>query len=333
MSMKAAVIGGGSWGSAFARYLGQLKVQTALWIREEDILREAARNRENKTFLPGFLFPPAVACTGRLEEAVTGAEVIFVAVPSAFCRAVYKRLAAFVRPEQAVISLTKGLETGSLMRMTEVMADVFPASRRRRLGALSGPSFAREVAAGHPTAVVLASRHLEWARDIQHRLSSPTIRIYTSRDVVGVELAGALKNVIAIAAGIGDGLNFGLNSRAALITRGLAEMTALGRSLGARPRTFFGLAGLGDLVLTCTGGLSRNHRVGVELARGRSLSAITSGTSMVAEGVRTTLSVRRLTRRQGVEMPISREVDRILYFRKDPRKALAELMSRTLRNE
>ncbi|MDH4197058.1 MAG: NAD(P)-dependent glycerol-3-phosphate dehydrogenase [Candidatus Aminicenantes bacterium] len=331
--MRAAVIGGGSWGSAFARYLGRMKVQTTLWIREEEVLQEAAESRENKTFLPGFVFPPSVSFTGRLEEAVSDAEVVFVAVPSAFCRPVYERMAAFLRPAQSVISLTKGLEAGSLMRMTDVMAEVFPASRRRRLGALSGPSFAREVAARHPTALVLASRHLEWARRIQHRLSSPTMRIYTSRDIVGVELAGALKNVIAIAAGICDGLDFGLNSRAALITRGLAEMTKLGRSLGARPETFFGLAGLGDLVLTCTGGLSRNRWVGVEVARGRSLSAITSGTTMVAEGVLTTLSVRGLSRRQGVEMPISREVDRILYYRKNPRQALAELMSRALRNE
>lgn len=331
--MRAAVIGGGSWGSAFARYLGQTKIRATLWIREEEVLLEAARTRENRTFLPGFVFPRSVFCTGRLDEALSGAEVIFVAVPSAFCRSVYKRMAPFLRPGQAVISLTKGLETGSLKRMTELMAEIFRSSPRPRLGALSGPSFAREVAAGHPTALVLASRDLDWARHIQHRLSGQTIRIYTSRDVVGVELAGALKNIIAIAAGICDGLDFGLNSRAALITRGLAEMSELGRSLGARPETFFGLAGLGDLVLTCTGGLSRNHWVGVQLGRGRSLTEITSATNMVAEGVRTTLSVRALARRQGVEMPISREVDRILYHRKNPRRALAELMSRALRSE
>ena len=331
--MRAAVIGGGSWGSAFARYLDQTKIRTTLWIREEEVFQEIERTRENKTFLPGYVFPPSVSCTGRLDEAMSGAEVVFVAVPSAFCRPVFKRMAAFLQPGQAVISLTKGLEAGSLKRMTEVMAEHFRTSPRPQLAALSGPSFAREVAAGHPTALVLANRDLDWARHIQHRLSSQTIRIYTSRDVAGVELAGALKNIIAIAAGICDGLEFGLNSRAALITRGLAEMTALGRSLGARPETFFGLAGLGDLVLTCTGGLSRNHWVGVELARGRSLSEITSGTAMVAEGVRTTLSVRRLSRQQGVEMPISREVDRILYYRKNPRRALAELMSRALRSE
>lgn len=331
--MRAAVIGGGSWGSAFARYLGQTKIRTSLWIREEEILLEVARTGENRTFLPGFVFPPAVSFTGRLDEAMAEAEVIFVAVPSTFCRSVYGRMAPFLRPGQAVVSLTKGIETGSLKRMTELMAEIFRTSPRPRLGALSGPSFAREVAASHPTALVLASRDLDWARDIQRRLSSQTIRIYTSRDVVGIELGGALKNIIAIAAGICDGLDFGLNSRAALITRGLAEMSGLGRSLGARPETFFGLAGLGDLVLTCTGGLSRNHWVGVQLGRGLTLTEVTSATSMVAEGVRTTLSVRALSRRQGVEMPIAREVDRILYNRKNPRRALAELMSRALRSE
>ncbi len=331
--MRAAVIGGGSWGSAFARYLGQVGIQTTLWIREKEVFLETSKRRENKTFLPGFVFSPEVSFADRLDAALPGAEIVFIAVPSTYCRAIYRRMAAFLGPGQAVISLTKGLESRSLMRMTEVMAEVFRTSPRPRLGVLSGPSFAREVAAGHPTALVLASRHFEWARRIQHRLSGQTLRIYTSPDVVGVELAGALKNVIAIAAGICDGLDFGLNTRAALITRGLAEMTALGRTLGAQPETFSGLAGLGDLVLTCTGGLSRNHGVGVDLARGRSLRAIMSGTTMVAEGVRTALSVRRLSRRHGVEMPISREVERILYGRKSPRKALAELMSRALRNE
>ena len=331
--MRAAVIGGGSWGTAFARYLGQLKIPTALWVREEEVLQEAAQTRENKTFLPGFLLPSAVSCLGRLDEAMAGAEVVFVAVPSAFCRSVYARMAPLLRPGQGLISLTKGIETGSLLRMTELMAEIFRRAPRPPLGALSGPSFAREVAAGHPTALVLASRDPAWACHVQRRLSSQTIRIYTSRDVVGVELSGALKNVIAIAAGICDGLEFGLNSRAALITRGLAEMSGLGRSLGARPGTFFGLAGLGDLVLTCTGGLSRNHWVGVQLGRGRPLGEIMAATNMVAEGVRTTLSVRALARRQGVEMPIAREVDRILYNGKNPRRALAELMARALRSE
>ena len=331
--MNAAVIGGGSWGSAFARYLGTIGLPTRLWIREEDIYREALRSGENAAFLPGFAFPAAVGFSNDLRETVSFGDVLFFAVPSQFCRAVYGKVAAVLRKDQIVVSLTKGFDKRTLMRMSQVMEEVFRPHVRPRLAVLSGPSFAREVAAGHPTALVIASRDPTTARDVQHIISSLTIRAYTSSDVTGVEVAGALKNVIAIAAGIVDSLKFGLNSRAALITRGLVEITNLGISLGARRETFSGLAGIGDLVLTCTGELSRNHRVGHELGKGRTLADILAGMKMVAEGVHTTLAARRIARALGVEMPISEQIYQVLYRGKPPKKAVTELMSRALRAE
>jgi glycerol-3-phosphate dehydrogenase (NAD(P)+) len=331
--MNAAVIGGGSWGSAFARYLGTIGLPTRLWIREDDIYQEALRSGENAAFLPGFAFPAAVGFSNDLRETVSFGDVVFVAVPSQFCRSVYGKVAAVLRKDQIVVSLTKGFDKRTLMRMSQVMEEVFRPHVRPRLAVLSGPSFAREVAAGHPTALVVASRDQGTARDVQHLISSLTIRAYTSSDVTGVEVAGALKNVIAIAAGIADALKFGLNSRAALITRGLVEITNLGISLGARKETFSGLAGIGDLVLTCTGELSRNHRVGHELGKGRTLTEILAGMKMVAEGVHTTLAARRISRALGVEMPISEQIYQVLYRGKPPEKAVTELMSRALKAE
>ncbi len=331
---RVAVVGGGSWGSAFARHCGAIGLPTTLWIREPEVYEEAVRTRQNREFLPGFTFPPAVSFTLDPAEAVRDAPTVFVAVPSEFCAGIYRRIAPHLRPDAAVVSLTKGLEPRTLRRMSEVMADAaVPPRSRRRAAVLSGPSFAREVAAAHPTALVLACRDDECARRIQHLISARTLRVYTSRDVTGVEIAGAVKNVVAIAAGILDGLEFGLNSRAALITRGLVEITKLGVALGARPRTFAGLAGLGDLVLTCTGELSRNHSVGRELGRGRRLDEILAGMRQVAEGVRTTRSVRSLARRLGVEMPITEEVYRVLYRGKPPARTLDDLMLRTLKSE
>lgn len=331
--MKASVIGGGSWGSAFARYLGTIGMPTRLWIREPDVIEEARRSRENKTFLPGFLFPTAVDFSSDLLETAAFGGLVFLAVPSQFCRAVYKKVAPALRKDQIVVSLTKGFDQKTLRRMSQVMEEIFYPRVRPRLAVLSGPSFAREVAREQPTALVVASHDMEAARTVQGAISSLTLRAYTCRDVTGVEVAGALKNVIAIAAGISDSMEFGLNSRAALITRGLVEITRLGVSLGARKETYSGLAGIGDLVLTCTGELSRNHRVGQELARGRKLDEILSGMKMVAEGVHTTLSARRLARANGVEMPISEQIYQVLYRGKPPRKAVTDLMSRKLKNE
>jgi glycerol-3-phosphate dehydrogenase (NAD(P)+) len=331
--MNTTVIGGGSWGSAFARYLGSIGLPTLLWIREEDIFRDAMATRENQAFLPGYHFPNAVGFSGDLRESATFGGVVFIAVPSQFCRAVYARIAPVLRRDQVVVSLTKGFDKRTLMRMSQVMEEVFRPHAKPRVAALSGPSFAKEVAAGHPTALVIASRDPAAAREVQHLISSLTIRAYTSSDVTGVEVAGALKNVVAIAAGIADALKFGLNTRAALITRGLVEITNLGLALGARRETFSGLAGIGDLVLTCTGELSRNHHVGHELGKGRTLREILAGMRMVAEGVHTTVAARRISRALGVEMPISEEIYQVLYRGKAPKKAVEDLMSRTLKAE
>ncbi|MCX6573739.1 MAG: NAD(P)-dependent glycerol-3-phosphate dehydrogenase [Candidatus Aminicenantes bacterium] len=331
--MNTSVIGGGSWGSAFARYLGSIGLPTLLWIREEEIITQAAATRENPVFLPGFVFPETVRFTDDLRESATAADVVFIAVPSQFCRAVYARVAPVLRREQIVVSLTKGFDKRTLMRMSQVMEEVFRPYVRPHVAVLSGPSFAKEVAAGNPTALVVASRDPAAAREVQHLISSVTVRAYTSTDVTGVEVAGALKNVVAIAAGIADAMKFGLNTRAALITRGLVEITNLGLALGARKETFYGLAGIGDLILTCTGELSRNHRVGHELGRGRTLREILAGMKMVAEGIHTTVAARRISRALGVEMPISEQIYQVLYRGKPPRKAVEELMTRALKAE
>lgn len=331
--MNTSVIGGGSWGSAFSRYLGSIGLPVLMWIREDDILAGALATHENTAFLPGYKFPDTVGFTDDLKRAAAFGDVVFIAVPSQYCRAVYGRIAPVLRKDQVVVSLTKGFDKQTLMRMSQVMEEVFRPHVRLRLAVLSGPSFAKEVAAGHPTALVVASREPSAAREVQHLISSVTIRAYTSTDVTGVEVAGALKNVVAIAAGIADSMKFGLNTRAALITRGLVEITNLGLALGARKETFAGLAGIGDLVLTCTGELSRNHRVGHELGKGRTLREILAGMRMVAEGVHTTVAARRISRALGVEMPISEEIYQVLYRGKSPKKAVEELMTRTLKAE
>ncbi len=331
--MKACVIGAGTWGTAFALHLGRLKISTQLWIREKEVYEEALRYRENRTFLPGYVFPSAVSFFSEIKGALSSAEIVFIAVPSKFCRKIYEQLAPQLSSDHMIVSLTKGIEEDTLKRMSEVMEDVFSSSFDPRVAVLSGPSFAKEVAEGHPTAVVLASSEKNQAQKIQHLISSPIFRVYTSDDTVGVELAGAVKNVIAIAAGVSDSLQFGSNSIAALVTRGIAEMTRIGVQLGARKETFAGLAGIGDLVLTCTGKLSRNHFIGMELGKGKCLEEIVSSMKMVAEGITTTLSVHQLANREKVEMPICEQVYQVLYKNKDPKKVLQNLMSRKLKSE
>jgi len=331
--MDAAIIGGGSWGSAFALHLGRRRLKTQLWVREKEILEGLLDTRQNGVFLPGFSFPPEVFFSADLRETASSAEVLFIAVPSRFCRPIFEEIAPVLKAEQVVVSLTKGIEAGLLKRMTEVMNEVFSPRSLPRLAVLSGPSFAREVAERHPTAVVIASAAGESARTVQHLVSNIHFRAYTSSDVIGVELAGALKNVIAVAAGISDALSFGHNTRAALITRGIAEMTRLSLKLGAKKETFLGLAGIGDLVLTCTARMSRNYHVGYELGKGRRLAEVLAETPMVAEGVTTTVSVRDLSCREEVEMPISTEVYRILYENKSPKRSIGDLMLRTLKGE
>jgi glycerol-3-phosphate dehydrogenase (NAD(P)+) len=331
--MKASVVGGGSWGSAFALHLGRVGMETRLWIREEDIFSEAQRTRENSTFLPGFTFPGSVSFCNRLEDSISDADLVFIAVPSKFCRPVYEKLAPHLSGGEILVSLTKGFEEETLQRMSELMHRTMSPFFKPRIAVLSGPSFAKEVAESQPTAVVIASDDISAARYVQKAVSDLSLRCYTSTDVIGVELAGAFKNVIAIAAGISDALRFGHNSRAALITRGIAEVARLGLKMGARIETFAGLAGIGDLVLTCTGGLSRNRFVGMELGKGRTLKDIKAGMTMIAEGVFTTLSMRKLVRRYQVETPITDQVYAVLYENKDPRAALQDLMSRTLKEE
>lgn len=331
--MDAAVIGGGSWGSAFALHLGRLQRNTLLWVREIEVYRDLQENRRNGAFLPGFLFPEGVSFSNDIKETASSAPFLFVAVPSRFCRQVYENIAPVLKTNQVVVSLTKGIEEGSLKRMTEVMGEVFSRWPRPRLAVLSGPSFAREVAETLPTAVVVASEDEKAAQEIQRFISNIHFRTYTSRDVIGVEVAGAVKNVIAVAAGISDVLRFGHNPRAALITRGIAEMTRLGLRCGAQKETFLGLAGIGDLVLTCTAQQSRNYHVGYELGKGRRLSDVQAETKMVAEGITTTLSVRALAGREGIEMPICTEVYRVLYENKNPEESLRDLMLRTLKVE
>ncbi|MBD3414414.1 MAG: NAD(P)H-dependent glycerol-3-phosphate dehydrogenase [Candidatus Aminicenantes bacterium] len=331
--MKVSVVGGGSWGSAFSVLLGRKHIQTRLWIRERDIFDSVSRTRENKTFLPGIEFPSSISFHHSLEKTLEGTDMVFIAVPSEYCRGMYEKMSPFLTSDQMIISLTKGIEYESLKRMSQMMQDIFDPQILSRIAVLSGPSFALEVAESHPTAVVVASTDSEVSQQIQQVISDPLFRAYTSSDVTGVEVAGALKNIIAISAGITDGLKFGTNSLAALITRGIAEITRLGVKMGAKPETFAGLAGIGDLVLTCTGKLSRNRYVGTELGKGKSIKKILKKMKMVAEGVVTTLSARKLAEKYEIEMPICEQVYQILYNNKDPKKALKDLMTRKLKQE
>jgi glycerol-3-phosphate dehydrogenase (NAD(P)+) len=325
-----AVLGAGSWGTALAAHLARAGHPLRLWARDPNLARAIEGERVNATYLPGIALPAGIAATADLAEALAGAHTVFVVIPSAYCRAAYQRAAPLLDPGAVLVSATKGLEMETLHRMTEVAAAEAPG---HALAVLSGPSFAREVAQGQPTTVVVASAQAGIAEAVQRVVSGPTFRAYTSDDVAGVELAGALKNVIAIAAGILDGLGYGHNTSAALITRGLAEITRLAVALGGRADTFAGLAGLGDLVLTCTGALSRNRQVGRALGAGRSLQEVTASTHMVAEGVRTTQAACSLAARAGVEMPIATQMKAVLYEGKPPRAALEDLMLRSLKRE
>jgi glycerol-3-phosphate dehydrogenase (NAD(P)+) len=328
--VRLAVLGGGSWGTALAAHLARSGHDVRLWLRTAAVARAINERHENPAYLPGVTLPAELLAMTDLGAAVDAAETAFVVIPSEYCRAIYRQLRSATPPGLVLVSATKGIEADSLSRMTEVAAVEAPG---HPLAVMSGPSFALEVAQGQPTTVVVAAADLAVAEAVQRVLSTRTFRAYSSDDVVGVEVAGALKNVIAIAAGIIDGLGYGHNTVAALITRGLAEMTRLAVALGGRADTLSGLAGLGDLVLTCTGSLSRNRRVGQALGSGRSLADAVAGTSMVAEGVRTTLAACALSDRAGIEMPIAREMRAVLYQGKPPRDAVEGLMLRTLKRE
>ena len=330
---RTLVVGGGSWGTALAALLSRKGVPTVLWAKEPETVQGINDRSENPLFLAGIPLPDSLEATSELDGALDEAEVVVSAVPTQFIRSVFEPRADRLAGLTFLVSVSKGVEVGTLLTPSEVFAGIAPGPVSAGLVALSGPSFADEVARQVPTAVVAASRIPDNARRARDLFSSEAFRAYSSDDLIGVEMGGALKNVMAIAAGIADGLGTGLNTRAAVITRGLAELARLGVAKGGHPLTFAGLSGIGDLVLTCTGDLSRNRRVGIEIGRGRRLEEIIAETDTVAEGVKTTLAVRDLARRLGVDMPITEQVYLTLYEGKDPRQVMKDLMTRQLRDE
>jgi glycerol-3-phosphate dehydrogenase (NAD(P)+) len=330
---SAAVVGAGAWGTTLAILLAQRVSSVTLWVYEPDLAEAMVRTRENVFYLPGVPLPANILPTSSLEAAVGGQPLVLFVPPSHAARRVFEWSRPALEGSALLVSATKGIEVETLCTMSQVMQEVLPSVHHPRIAAVSGPSFAKEVAAGMPTAIVAAARDAEVARAVQHRLSGGPLRVYAGTDLLGVELGGAIKNVIAIAAGVVDGLGLGTNARAAVITRGLAEMTRLGVALGAQPATFAGLAGMGDLVLTCTGDLSRNRTLGKRLAEGIPVEEILAATRAVAEGVNTCRSVVRLAERLGVEMPICQAAHRVLFEGQSPREAVVQLMTRDLRFE
>ncbi len=332
---RIAILGGGSWGTALAIVLARArrKHEISIWVHGPALAESLARDRENQTYLPGNRLARDVQVTSDICDAVAGAKILVGAIPTAHAREVYKAAAAHISPGTVFVSASKGLEPATHKRMSEVVLEVFSPKFAPRFAVLSGPSFAAETARGEPTAVVLASSDALLASELQEEFASANFRVYINDDVLGVELAGAMKNVIAIAAGVCQGLGLGSNPLAALITRGLAEMSRLAAARGAQPETLTGLAGLGDLVLTCTGALSRNRQVGIELGKGRALGEILAGMRMVAEGVGTTAALLALAREAKVEMPITEQVAAILHQGKPPREAIRDIMDRPQKRE
>ena len=332
---KIAILGAGGWGTALAIVLSRSRKphEISLWVHNAERCESIRRERENKTYLPGAKLPESIRVDSELKATLAGVQVIVGAVPSAYARAAYTLALPFVASGASFVSTSKGLEPSTHLRMSEVIAQVVTPKFAPRIAVISGPSFALEAARGEPTAVVLASQDASLATKLQEEFAGPNFRLYTNDDVLGVELAGAMKNVMAIAAGACQGLGLGSNALAALVTRGLAEMTRVAVALGARPETLSGLAGLGDLVLTCTGSLSRNRYVGVELGKGRPLREILANMRMVAEGVNTAAPLMALAREHQIEMPITEQVDAILHAGKSPKDAIWDIMDRPLRRE
>ncbi len=330
-SRNLAVIGAGSWGTALSIVLAPAFDSVRLWAHDTGLAVRMQTSRVNESYLPGFLLPPQVHAHESLPSALDGAETVLLVVPSRFLRGIVRRCRPHLHDAKHLVSATKGIEHGTLARMSQVIAE--DSGLDAPVAVLSGPTFAREIARGEPAAVVIASEDAEQASAIQKAFSGPTLRLYTNSDPVGVEIGAALKNVIAIGAGIVQGLGLGNNTTAALVTRGLAEITRLAVAAGGRPATLAGLAGLGDLLLTCTGELSRNRRVGMELAAGRQISEILGSTNMIPEGVDTTSAAMALAERLGVEMPITTQMELVLRAGKPPREAVRDLMDRALRSE
>jgi len=331
--MKIGVIGAGSWGTTLANLLAKKGYDVTLWVYEQDLAVRLTETRINDLYLDGIPLSSNLSYTNVLADAVQGCKALLLVSPSQVMRPVLNRLKSYLSDDCLLISAAKGIENDSLLTMSEVLQEVLGTDVKQRSAFLSGPSFAREVAEEQPTAVAVASDDLAVACQVQEMFSTEYFRVYTNQDVVGIEIGGALKNVIALAAGVADGLGFNHNARAALITRGLAEIARLGEALGAQEATFAGLAGMGDLVLTCTGDLSRNRSVGIELGRGRKLDEILNQMRMVAEGVKTTLSAYQLATKLGIAMPITEQMYQILYENKDPQRAVTDLMNRALSSE
>jgi glycerol-3-phosphate dehydrogenase (NAD(P)+) len=331
--MRIGVIGGGSFGTALAKLLAELDHDVVMWFHNPELARAVAEERENRVYLPGFRLPSSVAVTTEMEEAVRDRELLLAVSPSHVVREVMLQARRRVTGLPYVVSASKGVEEGSLKRMSEVLAEVFGPDFDDRIAVLSGPSFAREVAAGMPTAVTAAARKIQTAEVVQAVFRAPTFRVYSGTDVAGVELGGAVKNVIAIAAGASDGLGLGSSSRAALITRGVAEIARLVAKMGGQSQTVSGLSGVGDLVLTCTGDLSRNRTVGMRIGRGERLRDILASMKMVAEGVRNSISVCALARRASVEMPIAEQIRQMLHEDKPARQVVGDLMTRQAKPE
>ncbi len=333
MKLKIGVVGAGSWGTALANLLAAKGYVIDWWVFEEDICRQLQQEHENRVFLPGITLSENLRPTNRLDTVVKDKDLILVVVPSHVMRRVTGQMAEHVGSETLLVSASKGIENETQLTMSGVLKETLPGIGDDCFAVLSGPSFAREVAMGLPTVVTVASISEACARTVQHAFATSVFRVYTNEDVVGVELGGSVKNVIAIAAGMIDGLELGLNTRAALITRGMTEIRRLGLAMGAKPRTFTGLAGFGDLVLTCTGDLSRNHTVGKKIGQGMKLKDLLADMRMVAEGVKTAHSVYNLSRRLGVDMPISHAIYQILHEDLAPREAVHRLMTRDLKSE
>jgi len=331
--VKVGVVGAGNWGTALANLLALKGYAVDLWSFEKEVQAGILAGRENRLYLPGVKLPGNIRPSVELREVSSGKDLLVVAVPSHFLRDTATAMSAHVSPEAIVVSASKGIENRTHLTMSRILKETLRNLPEKNFAVLSGPSFAREVANQTPTAVTAASIDAKVALFVQHVFATPYFRVYTSDDIPGVELGGAVKNVIAIAAGIVDGLGLGLNTRAALITRGLAEISRLGMKLGANPHTFSGLAGIGDLILTCTGELSRNHTVGKQIGSGKTLAAILSEMRMVAEGVRTAKSVYNMSLDLGVDMPICHRTYQVLYEALSPKDALEQLMARDLKNE
>jgi glycerol-3-phosphate dehydrogenase (NAD(P)+) len=331
VTRTVTILGAGSWGTALAVHLGRLGHDVRLWARDQALVADMSSRRANAVYLPDVHVPDTVTVTHALADALRDAELVVSAIPSHGCRSVIRAAAPFLAPRTVIVSATKGIEAGTMLRMSEVIAQEVGGAHR--IVVLSGPSFAIEVARQLPTAILAASAHADAIELVQDEFRGPALRLYGSDDVVGVEIGGAMKNIIAIAAGVVEGLGLGQNALAALITRGLAELTRLACAVGGRRDTLAGLSGLGDLVLTCTGTLSRNRHVGVELARGRTLPEILAGMKMVAEGVITTGAALELGARHGVELPIATQMAEVLSGRSDVRTAITSLMLRRQRAE